>query len=57
MCWKVIEVIAAVFTAIGTVSVGVLAIWGDFFRYKLAVTDVFLLFVSRYAIVVFPSRV
>jgi len=36
MCWKVIEVIAAVFTAIGTVSVGVLAIWGDFFRYKLA---------------------
>ena len=36
MCWKVIEVIAAVFAAIGTASTAVLAIWGDFFRYKLA---------------------
>jgi hypothetical protein len=36
MCWKIIEIIAAVFTAIGTVSVAVLAIWGDFFRYKFA---------------------
>jgi hypothetical protein len=36
MCWKVIEVIAEAFTAIGTVSVAVLAIWGDFFRYKFA---------------------
>ncbi len=37
MCWwKVVEVIAVVFTAIGTVSVAVLAIWGDYFRYKFA---------------------
>lgn len=36
MFWKVIEVIALVLTAIGTVSVAVLAIWGDFFRYKFA---------------------
>ncbi len=36
MCWKAIEVIAVVFTAIGTVTVAVLAIWGDFFRYKFA---------------------
>jgi hypothetical protein len=36
MCWKVVEVIAGVFTAIGTVGVAVFAIWGDFFKYKLA---------------------
>jgi hypothetical protein len=36
MCWKAVEVIAEVFAAIGTVLVAVLAIWGDFFRYKLA---------------------
>jgi len=36
MCWRAVEVIAGVFTAIGTVLVAVLAIWGDFFRYKLA---------------------
>src|SRR5580692_9696195 len=36
MCWKIVEVIAGVFTAIGTISVAIFAIWGDFFRYKLA---------------------
>jgi hypothetical protein len=36
MYWKVAEVITGVFTAIGTVAVAVLAIWGDFFRYKFA---------------------
>ena len=36
MCLRIIEVIAAVFTAIGTISVAILAIWGNFFRYKFA---------------------
>jgi hypothetical protein len=36
MPWKVVEVLAEVFTAIGTVLVAVVAIWGDFLRYKLA---------------------
>jgi len=36
MCLRIVEVIAGVFTAIGTVSVAVFAIWGDFFRYKFA---------------------
>jgi hypothetical protein len=36
MCLKIIEVIAAALTAIGTVAVAVLAIWGNFFRYKFA---------------------
>ena len=36
MCWKVVEVIASVFAAIGTVAVAVLAIWGDFFKYRFA---------------------
>jgi hypothetical protein len=36
VCWKTVEVVAGVFTAVGTVAVAVLAIWGDFFRYKFA---------------------
>lgn len=32
----VIEVVSVVLTAFGTVAVAVLAIWGEFFRYKLA---------------------
>src|SRR5580698_2738605 len=36
MCLRIVEVVAAVFTAIGTVSVAVFAIWGNFFRLKLA---------------------
>jgi len=36
MCLRVVEVIAGMLTALGTIAVAVLAIWGDFFRYKLA---------------------
>jgi hypothetical protein len=36
MCLRIVELIAAVFTAIGTVAVAVLAIWGNYFRYKFA---------------------
>lgn len=36
MSWKVLEIVAGIFTAVGTVSVAVLAIWGDYFRYKYA---------------------
>lgn len=36
MCLRIIEVIAAVFTALGTVFVSVFAIWGNFFRHKFA---------------------
>jgi hypothetical protein len=36
MSWKIVEAITGVFTAIGTVLVAILAIWGDYFRYKFA---------------------
>lgn len=34
--WKLIEIIIAALTAIGTLAVAVLAIWGDWFRAKFA---------------------